>query len=165
MLGVLAHHFILRERTVADPGACAVGSERETDGWYAASLESGRRQEGQPHSVLIGYVGASHIQTTYQLHTGDFINSNYNCHDTVIQHGSPVPPGIVLEGRDISRTSRGIEFSSSRKMLSFSTAPLDDRLFEIPENFKRDDKGSPTWREQLAYDWSCLERAFESWVD
>lgn len=137
-LGRMASHFLLRERHVAEPGACDWTREREKDGWYIPAPKTGT-------------VARSYLLASY---TG-FINTT--CHDMVVNHGVPSLPGFPVLETDGSMT---------REVLELSNDPLDKSLFEVPGGFRKVDAlpGYPsvTWFERLGNDWRELERAFES---
>jgi len=137
-LGRTASHFLLRERHVAEPGACDWTHETEKDGWYIPAAKAGTA--ARPY-LLGSYAGS--IKTM--------------CHDTVVNHGVPSLPGFPVLETDGSMT---------REVLEFSHDPLDKSLFEVPNSFRKVDAlpGYPsvTWFQRLENDWRQLERAFES---
>ncbi len=138
MFGGVARHFLLRERHVAEPGACTATYEIEKDGWYIP-LNKGPRAQGG-YLLYAGSVGMA------------------NCHDTVVSHGTPLPPGLP-----IIETSGGMR----REILALSNEPLDKSLFEVPSGFTKVDF-LPGFRpvsssQRLGWEWIELERAVESW--
>lgn len=135
--GRTAKHLLFRERRVADPGACTPSYELEKDGWYLSRAELGPTKR----AYFIASIGSPAM-----------------CHDTIVVHGDPSPPGVaVLETNG----------SITREILELSNDPLDRSLFEVPADFRKVDSfpGYPTmtWSDRLQMDWAQLQRAFESW--
>ena len=136
MFGQTAHHWILRERTVAEPGACtAVSRDMERDGWYLA-----RRSQDRT--------------STYHLHALEA------CRDNVVVHGEKPDPGFaVFETERIEG-----KFARTREVIELSDQPLDKALFLPPSNFARVEFAvTATWLQRLEANWQELERSFESW--
>ncbi len=153
ILGRTAQHWILRERQVAEPGACSGNFETETDGWYVP--------RGNP----------TQIHSQYRLAA---MAGGTQCRDTVIKHGAPSDPGMALlettTRQDSSSDGVAVSsFSTTKEVLEFSTEPLDSSLFDIPADFKKVDSlpgtHSVSWSDYLAYGWAELRRAVESWFD
>ncbi|MBV9304670.1 MAG: hypothetical protein JOZ45_00935 [Acidobacteriaceae bacterium] len=141
--GSTAKHLLRRERHVAEPGACDQTYETEADGWYIPQAKTSTAQ-----------VSYRAILTSYTL------IGSYQCHDTIVTHGDPSPPGVpVLE------TSGSVK----REILELSHDPLDKSLFEIPSGFQKVEAlpgyRPTTWSQRLQMEWAQLERAFESWFE
>ncbi len=139
--GYTARHLRLRERRVAEPGACDGTYQTERDGWYIPAMESNTAKG----SYLIG----------------DYILAgSYSCHDTVVTHGDPSSPGLpVLETNG----------SFTREVLELSHDPLDKSLFEVPGDFRKVEAlpghQPMSWSQHLQMEWSQLEHAFQSWFE
>jgi hypothetical protein len=131
--GKTARHLILRQRTVAEPGACGQSQVFEKDGWYLPQDDPNSRR---------GY---------FAFLSGGIVGSPI-CRDKYVSHGS-LPAGLaVLE------TSRGM----TREVLEFSEAPLDPGLFDVPSGYRKvQSLPSPqmTWSERLLWEWE----KFLSW--
>ena len=141
--GFTARHLFLHERHVAEPGACDSTYQTEKNGWYLPPTES---STAHPSFRLVA---------AYQL-----AGVPAQCHDTIVNHGDPSPPGMaVLETNG----------SSTREVLELSHEPLDKTLFEVPAHFQKVEAlpGYPsmTWSQRLQMEWAQLERAFESWFE
>ncbi len=139
--GRTARHLLLRERHVAEPGACEHTHEIDKDGWYLPWPTSGKTQISYR---LVSYAGFA----------------GYICHDTVVKHGDSRPPGFAV------RETTGL---TTLEVLEFSDEPLHKRLFEVPSGFRKVDRlagYSPVnWSAYLEMEWSELERAVESWFE
>lgn len=135
--GHIAKHFRLRERHLAESGACDHSYELEKDGWYITLAASGGHRAYRLYAGLIGSV---------------------SCRDIVVRHGSPLPPGLAVIEDD---------GSIRREILALSEAPVDKSLFEAPDDFKKVDSlpGFPrsSWSQRLDWEWSQLASAVESW--
>ncbi len=109
MFGHTAQHWIVRERTVAEPGACtAVNRDVERDGWY---------------------LPGSHERTAF------LAVSPQQCRDTVIVHGFRTEVGMAL--LETERVNSSV--SRRREVIEFSEQPLSKSLFLPPANFARVD--------------------------
>jgi hypothetical protein len=139
--GRTARHLLLRERHVAEPGACERTYEIDKDGWYLPRPKSGKTQISYRLVSYIGFAG-------------------YRCQDIVIKHGDSRPPGFAV---------RETTDSITREVLDFSDAPLDESLFEVPSGFQKVDRlpryQPPSWYAQWQWEWAELERAVESWFE
>jgi hypothetical protein len=138
--GRVAKHLVMRERRVAEPGACGMGSQTvDTDGWYIPTGDTGTRR---------GYLVMGMISRDGRM-----------CHDKLVFHEHPASPGLaVVETRD------GVK----KEILELSSAPLDKSLFEVPSGFEKVDslpgQQGMTWLQRLEWYLQQLERAFESWL-
>jgi hypothetical protein len=136
--GRSAKHLLVRERHVAEPGACDQTRATEKDGWYIPRVNTDT--EAAPY-LLVSYTG--------------FITGM--CHDTLVKHGVQSLPGFPVLETDGSIT---------REILEFSNDALDKSLFQVPSGFKKVDAlpgyPSTTWFERLENDWRVLVGAFES---
>lgn len=136
--GFTARHLLLRERHIAETGACSPFFEIESDGWYLTLPDA-----QQP------------LRSAYRL-AGPVL-----CRDTVVTHGHAFFPGFpVQETVTMKSSNPAYSLSRSTEVLEFSTQPLDKSLFEIPEDFKVVDM---SWSEHLESDWNQLEQAAASW--
>ncbi len=140
--GRTAKHLLLRERHVAEPGACNHTYDMERNGWYLPLAEP---DTAQASYHLVGHIAFS---------------DRAGCGDTVVKHGIPPSPGFpVLETNG----------SMTREILDLSYEPLDKTLFEVPSGFQKVDAlpGYPqmSWSAYLEMEWMQLERAFESWFE
>ncbi len=137
--GRTAKQFILRERYVAEPGACEQTRQSESHGWYIPAAEP------RPAERSWGLVA---------------FTNGVSCQDKVVRHGNPLPPGLAIFTTDGSMT---------RQVLELSTAPLDNRLFEVPAGFMKVDalhgELPVSWSSRMEMEWVFLERAFESWFE
>ncbi len=134
-----AKQFILRERHVAEAGACEQTHQSESHGWYIPGAEP------KPAKGSWGLVA---------------FTNGVSCQDKVIRHGNPLPPGLAVFTTDGSMT---------RQVLELSNAPLDNRLFEVPAGFVKVDalhgERPVSWSSRMEMEWGFLERAFESWFE
>ncbi|MGA2184289.1 MAG: hypothetical protein ABSH47_14800 [Bryobacteraceae bacterium] len=133
MFGFTASHLVTRERRVAEPGACSASSETVTDGWYIPR-KSGTRWGLRAYG-------------------------SWECHDTIVTHGTRPVTGFAL----LETVNDGM-FRRTREVLEFSEQPLDPGLFEPPPGFRRVE-APETWAQRVESDWQQVERAFESWFD
>ncbi|MDQ6675986.1 MAG: hypothetical protein M3Z09_01675 [Acidobacteriota bacterium] len=134
MFGQTARHLIIRERSVAEPGACRQTRQRERDGWFIAP--AGTRAEA--YTYVLG-IGAT-------------------CRDTVVKHGKPPMPGIAVYESDGQMTRETVELSHERLDNRLFEAPDG---FKKVTAFAGDKAVS--WPERLGMEFSELGRAFESW--
>jgi hypothetical protein len=132
LFGYTARHIITRERQVAEPGACSVSYQTETDGWYITV-------PGEPRT-------STRIEAM----------SDRPCHDNIIRHGEQADPGFAV------LTVRG---DMKQEVLSFSTAPLDPKLFEVPAGFTQGPSPTMSWTQEWSTQWNVLKRAIQSWFD
>ncbi len=151
MFGREAEHLLTRERHRAEPGACEIDRETDTDGWY---------------------IPVSKARAIGLRNYGAYISGG-NCRDTVVKHGEALRRGFPLSETTTTRYLRSGDPSFSgattREVLELSTDPLDKNLFEIPDGFKKVDslpgQPSPTWSDRLQMEWAQLERAVQSWFE
>jgi hypothetical protein len=139
--GHTARHLFLRERHVAEAGACELTHQIEKNGWYLPRDERTKAK-------------VAYLQVTFDL------AGSGTCHDTVLKHGDPSVPGFpVLE-------SCG---SLTRQILELSNSPLDKKLFEVPNDFRKVEAlpGQQPVSEfrMLGMEWEELRRALESWFN
>jgi hypothetical protein len=85
--GRTAQHLVIRERRVAEPGACGTSSQAEKDGWYI------------PENSVRAY---SYLAT-----------SMANCRDKLVFHGRPAPPGITVVEKNGSFAVELLELSDA----------------------------------------------------
>jgi hypothetical protein len=140
--GRTAKHLLVRERYVAEPGACEYSHQIEKDGWYIPRAEPGTAKVSYSIVSYLAFVGAN------------------TCHDTVVKHGDPSPPGVPVLETDGRVT---------REILELSNDPLDKSLFGVPSGFKKVDAlpgyRPMSWSQRLEMEWAQLERAFGSWLE
>jgi hypothetical protein len=140
--GRTAKHLLLRERHVAEPGACEQTYDTQKEGWYIPPTE--------PNTVKGPYLTVSFVIT----------GAYSRCHDTVVVHGNPPPPGVP-----VWETYGNV----MREILELSHSPLDKGLFEVPSGFQKVESlpayQPVAWSRRLQMEWAQLERAFESWFE
>jgi hypothetical protein len=166
--GRVAHHIITRERRIATPGACSLGSESETDGWY---LDSSVVPEwGQPKRDGYGVVVASVVgaePTTNCLDKMDKIE----VHRTGVEPGFPIKITTTVKSRVPGRNGRLRMLSSTwgSEILELKQGPLDPSLFQVPKDFHKVDS-LKSWipvippRQQLS-GWEWLKAKLEEFFD
>ncbi len=137
--GHTAKHLLLRERHIAESGACDFTNEMERDGWYIPS----------------GKAATAQLSFAYGAFTGPSF-----CQDRVVNHGNASSPGFpVVETRG----------PMTSEVLELSNDPLDKSLFEVPSGFQKVEAlpgyGSMSWSQRLQMEWRELEQAFESWLE
>jgi len=149
--GQTAEHLILRERRVAEPGACTQNDQAETDGWYIPFQSPS--PASRPPTIRMASISAVTSLASPRFGIGPA------CNDTVIEHGKRPTSGVaVLETRGPIK----------REILELSSGPLDPSLFEVPAGYEKVDfiAGGPhpvSEAQRLAADWAILQQAFESW--
>lgn len=136
--GRTAHHIITRERRIASPGACSLGSDSETDGWY---LDSSVVPEwGQPKTNAYGVVVASVVSaepTTNCLNKMD----NIELHRTGVEPGFPVKVTTTVRSQVPGRNGamRMLASTWGSEILELKQGPLDASLFQVPSDFRQVD--------------------------
>lgn len=106
--GYTASHVITRERTVAEPGACALSHEIETDGWY---------------------INAPGMRSLRGRIT---VTSDPPCRDQVIRHGEPASPGFAVALVRGSLKQEVLELSSAPLDPNLFEVPADYKRTEPP---------------------------------
>ena len=134
--GQTAKHLILRERVVAEPGACDQSRQRDTDGWF---------------------LPAENPQTKPELHTFAAIR-NQTCRDQIVRHGKPPELGIAIYEKDGQITREMLEFSRDNLDDSLFNVPRDFKKVDTLAGER-----SASWHERLGMEFSELGRAFETW--
>jgi hypothetical protein len=135
IFGHVAWHVITREKRLAGPGACARGSESETDGWYIdpALMPEWR----QPRKSGTGVVVASVMSA-----------GNDNClnrMDRIEVHRSGPEPGFPVKitttlKSELPRgdgTQRTLVSTWGSEVVELKEGPLDPALFEVPADFRQ----------------------------
>ncbi len=136
--GHTAEHLLMRERHVAEPGACDFSHQIERDGWYIP-----RNERGAPR-VSYGYV----------LHGG------IECRDTVVNHGHPSVSGVPVLETDGPVTREILELSNDPLDAGLFDLPVGFRKVDALPGYR-----PMSWSERLDMEWGQLERAFESWFE
>ena len=147
--GRTGRHLIVRERRVAESGACYGSYQAERDGWYVPRSDPAPATgvTAVSSGFVIGGSSVAHLSGAVAPFGG--IQQGLGCHDKVVEHGDHSNPGIaVIETFGEMR----------REVLELSNAPLDKGLFEIPAGYK-----NVTQPRDLAMEWKQLEWAFRSW--
>jgi len=108
--GRTARHVITRERIAAEPGACTLSQDAETDGWYIA-LPGERRTRAEVRAL------------------GD-----RPCHDQVIRHGEPAWPGFAMLSVRGQIKQEVLEFSTAPLDRKLFEAPADYKRTDPPTN-------------------------------
>jgi hypothetical protein len=138
--GHAARRLRVIERHVAERGACDQTYRTEKAGWYIPRDESRGPQKGSVRLIHFGL-----LRSTV-------------CHDKIVIHGDPEPPGIAVLETDGPMT---------RQVLEYSDSPLDKSLFQVPGSFKKVDalpgQRPTSWLERTDQELTQLQRAFESW--
>ncbi|MBV9268190.1 MAG: hypothetical protein JO061_18625 [Acidobacteriaceae bacterium] len=136
--GRTARHLFVRERHVAQPGACDGSYEVNKDGWYIDSMAPQARSS---YFLVAGRIGSS------------------LCRDTIISHGSP-PPGIAVWERDGDATREVLEFSNAPLQESLFQIPTGFKKVDAVPGYPH-----TTWSTQMQLEWAQLVWAVESWFE
>lgn len=137
VFGRTARHLLLRERHVAEPGACERTREIDKDGWYLPWRESGKAR-------LVFYLGFA----------------GYRCQDIVIKHGNPRPPGFAIRETTDSITREVLEFSDDPLDESLFEVPSGFQKVDRLPGYQ-----PASWYAQWQWEWTELERAIDSWFE
>jgi hypothetical protein len=135
--GSTAKHLVIRERHVAEPGACESTFQTEKDGWYIPYDD----QSASRGYVLMAFGGPE-------------------CRDTVVKHGEQRPPGVAVLETDGAMTTEVLEYSNATLDRNLFEVPSGfEKVDALP--------GTPPvkWSEHLAWEWAQLERAFQTWFE
>ena len=135
IFGETAKHLVLRERSVAEPGACGRTWQRDTDGWYI--------QTEKP-------------RTRTQLYALD--SSRNGCRDIVVRHGNPPVPGIAVYEKHDQVTREMVEFSQNSLDNSLFEVPPGFKKVDALAG-----EHTLSWSEKLGMEFSELGRALETW--
>ena len=132
--GRIAHHIITRERRIPSPGACSLGSESQTDGWYldaSAVPEWGQPKNG--YGVVVASVVAAEPTTNCQ----DKMDK-IEVHHTGVEPGFPVKVSTTVESQVPGRNGKLHMLASTwrSEILELKQGPLDPALFQVPANFR-----------------------------
>lgn len=135
IFGHVARHVITREKRIAGPGACARGSESETDGWYIdpAIMPEWRQQRKGATGVVVASVMSA---------------GNDNCLnrvDRIEVHRSGPEPGFPVKitttlKSELPRgdgTQRPLISTWGSEVVELLEGPLDPALFEVPADYRQ----------------------------
>ncbi|HET9181617.1 MAG TPA: hypothetical protein VFP59_05755 [Candidatus Angelobacter sp.] len=133
--GRIARHIITRERRIPSPGACSLGSESQTDGWYLdASSVPEWSQPKSGYGVVIASVVAAEPATNCQ----DKMDK-IEVHHTGVELGFPVKVTTTVESQVPGRNGKLRMLASTwhSEILELNQGPLDPALFQVPANFRQ----------------------------
>lgn len=133
--GRVARHIITRERRIPSPGACSLGSESQTDGWYLdASAVPEWEQPKNGYGVVIASVVAAEPTTNCQ----DKMDK-IEVHHTGVELGFPVKVITTVESQVPGRNGKLRMLASTwrSEILELKQGPLDPALFQVPGNFRQ----------------------------
>jgi hypothetical protein len=136
--GKTARHIITRERRIASPGACSLGSASETDGWY---LDSSVVPEwGQPKTNAYGVVVASVVSAEPTTNCLDKMD-NIELHRSGVEPGFPVKVTTTVRSQVPGRNGamRMLASTWGSEILELKQGPLDPSLFQVPSDFRQVD--------------------------
>lgn len=143
LFGRTAKHFLVRERYVADPGACMRSHEIDKDGWYFAPVPGGSSERG------------SYLLVAFSAFRGGF-----ECRDRMALHGNS--PSLGEPALEVSG-------AVTRELIGLSNQPLDRGLFELPGGFRQVDalhgQQAISWSEKMHIEFAQLSNAFASWFE
>ena len=152
-LGYTARHLVLRERRIAQSGACETSQETIRDGWY---------------------VSRDQIKVRLPRYAAYLSAGGFKCVDHIVEHGSAadalVPLLETTTRTFLSGPSTPPGFSMRNEITALSTTPLDESVFEVPADFKKVDEipryvHPLSWTARMEFEWRQLVRAAESWTD
>ncbi|HEX5435193.1 MAG TPA: hypothetical protein VFY05_13215 [Candidatus Angelobacter sp.] len=133
--GRIARHIITRERRIPSPGACSLGSESQTDGWYLdASSVPEWSQPKSGYGVVIASVVAAEPATNCQ----DKMDK-IDVHHTGVDLGFPVKVTTTVQSQVPGRNGKLRMLASTwhSEILELNQGPLDPALFQVPANFRQ----------------------------